>query len=115
VSNEKTFTVSPGVYLLTKKTTSTKLTRDDVWKNIILKEFIAPPPSVNKTYVLHNPVSEIAAGNTHTISAKIISVAEPEWVQVSFFGREFLPAILPMKKLQGYDYTVSVPDTLIKE
>ena len=53
----------PGVYLLTRHDITTKWGRDSRWKNITLKEFVAPEASVDQTYVLHTPIVEATAGH----------------------------------------------------
>ena len=115
VSNDKTFAVSPGVYLLVKKETTTNFKRNDKWKNITLNEFVAPPPSIKKTYLLHTPAAEIPQDNAYTVNARVAAVKEPEWVQLFVFGRGFQAVLIPMKKTNGYDYSAIIPDSLTKE
>jgi len=115
ISQGKMFTISPGAYLLVKKGTTTNVENNNKWKNITLNEFVAPPQSVKKTYVLHTPPAEIPQSDAYTVNARIVAVEEPAWVQLVVFGRRFLPVLLPMKKTSGYDYSAIIPDSLTKE
>lgn len=115
ISTDKTFAVFPGVYLLVKKGALTNFTKDDKWKNIILHEFNAPAISLKKTYVLHNPATEVSAGDTYKVNARVVTAKDPEWVQLVVYGRRFQALVLPMKKINGYDYSATIPDSLTLE
>jgi len=115
ISNIKTFTIFPGAYLLIKKGATTNFKKGDKWKNIALNEFVAPPPSVKKTYVLHTPATEIPAGNEYKVEAGVITVKEPEWVHLTVFGKRPQAFVLPMKKINGYDYSATIPDSLTRD
>lgn len=67
----KTLAVRPGVYLLTGTAVTSRWNRDSHWHNIALKEFVAPPASLDKTYVLHQPIVEATAGQSLRIKATI--------------------------------------------
>lgn len=114
-STNKSFTIFPGAYLLTRKGITTDLNGNSKWKNILLNEFVAPPTSVKKLYVLHSPASEISAGSKHAVNARVVGMKEPESVQLFVYGKRFQPTVLTMQKLSGYNYTVTLPDSLIAE
>jgi hypothetical protein len=111
----RSFTVYPGTYRLTKAGVSTKVSGNDPWKNIVLKEFSAPPSSVKKTYVIHKPVESIVAGSTCTIEATIVSPQEPVAVTLSVWGDGWRPEVMSMKRVKGYTYQADIPQKLIKE
>jgi hypothetical protein len=115
ISTNKTFAVSPGVYLLVKKGATVNFKRNDKWRNITLNEFVAPPPSIKKTDVLHIPVAELLAGSACKVDARVVAVKEPEWVRLVVFGRRFQAVVLPMNKVKGYDYSATIPDSLTRE
>jgi hypothetical protein len=115
ISSGKTFAISPGAYLLTKKGATANLKKDDKWKNIKLNEFVAPPASTKRIHVLHIPAKEISAGDKYKVNARVISANEPDWVQLFVFGRRFQPSLLTMKKTNGYDYSAIIPDSLTQE
>jgi hypothetical protein len=78
----RTLPVRPGTYLLTRRGVSTRWNRDSKWENIVLKEFVAPPASVDKTYVLHQPTVEASAGKNLQLTATIVSPDPVERVEV---------------------------------
>jgi hypothetical protein len=65
--------IRPGAYLLTRQGLQSKWTRDDRWENIVLKEFVAPAPSLDRTYVLHKPLVEVTAGHSLRVTAIVAS------------------------------------------
>ena len=72
-AESRTIVVRPGSYLLTRANVTTKWRREDKWKNITLKEFVAPAASIDQTYVLHQPLVEATAGQNLLLSATIVS------------------------------------------
>ncbi len=72
-AQEDTLMVRPGAYLLTRSGLASKLTGEDRWENIRLGEFVAPPASVDRTYVLLNPVTEASAGRDLRLAATVFS------------------------------------------
>jgi hypothetical protein len=109
----KRISVTPGTYLLVKKGLNSKWKPDDKWKNITLKEFIAPP-STKKMYMLHQPVEEITRGNPHSIDIEIISAQEPDDVKlyITTLAPERLRPV-DFKKISRYGYTASIPRELL--
>ena len=114
---KKQFSITPGTYLLVKKGINSKWKPDDQWKNITIKEFIAPPPTTH-SYVLHQPAEEISRGKPHTINVEIISAQEPREVRLHLSGvatgRSSRPTI-EFIKTSRYGYTASIPENLINE
>ena len=111
---EGAFKIQPGAYLLRKKGTSTKLNGESQWKNIRLKEFVAPPTSLDKTYVLHNSAEEVSAGQPVTISAEIIGVKADEKVELHVNGVAG-SKVLEMERAGAYTYTATIPAELIRK
>ncbi len=81
-ADDRTLTMQPGVYLLTRDGVSTQLGANDKWQNLTLGEFVAPPASLDKTYVIHTPVVEATAGRTLHLSAIVASPEAVEEVEV---------------------------------
>jgi hypothetical protein len=111
---QKSFTISPGTYLLTRKGVTTKRQGTEKWKNISLKEFVAPATTLKKTYVIHSPLNEISSGQPLNIEASVISVKEPESVKL-FVYTGFRPEIFSMERSQGYTYLATIPENLVRE
>jgi hypothetical protein len=103
------FRIVPGAYLITRSGVTTGLKGDSRWKNILLKEFVAPPATVNRTYVLHEPISEQTQGEAVVLEATIVSNEEVESVDVSVAGTGWRPQVVAMKKREGYKYVATIP------
>ncbi|HUL54396.1 MAG TPA: hypothetical protein VLT83_13400 [Opitutaceae bacterium] len=69
----QTLHLRPGAYLLTRAGASTKWQREDRWGNIALREFVAPETTLDRTYVLHQPVVEATAGRSMRVQATVAS------------------------------------------
>lgn len=106
------FTIKPGAYLLTKQGLDTRWNANSQWKNIRLKEFVAPPTSLDKTYVLHQPLQEVSAGEPVKIAAEIITVEAPEAVELHLMGASGREK-WTMKKSRSYTYEASIPHKLV--
>jgi len=110
-----TFTVSPGTYLLVKKGTRTQRKGTDRWQNLTIKEFAAPATTLKTTYVRHQPLAELAAGQPLTISATVATGEAPEAVELRVTGRDYRTETFPMQCLHGYQYGAAIPADLIRE
>ncbi|HEY3405350.1 MAG TPA: cellulase family glycosylhydrolase [Ohtaekwangia sp.] len=113
--NGKILSVSPGTYLLQRKGVSAKYSGSDRWKNVVLKEFAAPVTTLNGSYVLHQPGTEITAGKAHAIRATIVTTTEPSQVQANVFGRGWRPELIKLEKKSGYVYEAVIPEKLVEE
>jgi hypothetical protein len=112
--NGKSFMVKPGTYLVARNGAKMNLTATDSWKNIKLGEFVAPESTVDRTYLLHEPISETASGNEIQISAIAISNQVIKSVQLMVFAG-FRPRILEMEETTPYTFTVTIPSDMVKE
>ncbi len=110
----QTFNVSPGTYLLTRKGLNTGVNGNTKWKNILLKEFTAPKSTLESTYVLHTPATQIHEGSSLTIEATIATPNEPEAVEITVLSG-LRPKIFHMKKVSGYTYITTIPAEEVKE
>lgn len=138
-ADDRTLRVRPGAYLLTRHDVSTHWNREDKWQNITLKEFVAPPASIDRTYVLHEAVVEASAGKNLRLTATIASPDPVERVEVFAYppeaskdyderfqpgpnaqpGRGNTPGpgivddhgarIFAMTRVSGFQYTVEIP------
>jgi hypothetical protein len=66
-----TLTVRPGAYLLSRDGAPGRWGPKSSWKNIVLGEYVAPPASVDKAYLVHVPVAEATEGGPLRIRAVI--------------------------------------------
>lgn len=104
----KSFTISPGAYILTRKGASTKLKGTERWKNITLNEFSAPSTTLKRTYVVHEPPTELTSGSAFTLEATIASSVVPESVEVRAWTG-WRPKTYEMKRVYGYQYATVIP------
>ncbi len=79
---DRTLLVHPGIYLLTREGVTSKWNRYDKWENITLREFVAPPASIDQTYVLHEPFVEATSAENLRLTATIVSPDPIEDVEV---------------------------------
>jgi hypothetical protein len=70
-ARDGTVRIGPGAYLLARTGVAPTQSRDDRWENIVLKEFVAPPASMDRTYVLHEAIVEASADLDLRVSATI--------------------------------------------
>lgn len=113
--NGKSFEIIPGAYLLKKSGVSTKLTGDSKWNRITLKEFAAPQTTLKNTYILHAPVSEIAAMKDHVIK---VTVASPDVVlpvELYISGRGGRSEFIVMQAHNKYEFSATIPARLVQE
>ncbi|EDY82631.1 hypothetical protein VDG1235_2254 [Verrucomicrobiia bacterium DG1235] len=67
------FLVRPGAYLLVRDGSKSKLKASTPWKTITLGEYVAPPASIDKTYILHEPLVEVVTDRDLSVKATIVS------------------------------------------
>lgn len=107
------FLIKPGTYILSKRGSQKKWNADDLWKNNKLNDFFAPKTSVTKTYLKHQPPTEITEEIPFQISAQIVAPTAPETVEVwANNGNEY--TTLRMEKVSAYQYAVEFPKKLLK-
>jgi hypothetical protein len=100
----KSLVVRPGAYLLTRDGVVTKWGRESEWRNITLKEFAAPAASIDKTYVLHQPIVEATAGRPLRVTATIAAPEEIKGVTLVAYPPEVsvrpTPRVEPPPRVQ---------------
>ena len=82
---DHTLTVRPGAYLLTRNGISSKWGADSKWEHIRLKEFVAPPATIDQTYVVHKPAAEATAGENLRVVATVASASPVDKVELVAF------------------------------
>ena len=106
------FVVEPGAYLITAE--GKNFSGSEEWTAAELSAYVAPESTVDKTYVIHEPIPEIAEGSEMSISAEIVSDEKIEkveaWLQNgnTYKSIELLPT-------EGYTYEAEVPQELLKK
>lgn len=107
------FTVAPGTYLLVKKGKKSRSSYSG-WTEADLKAFVAPGSTVDRTYLVHEPVPSLSEGTSYEISAEIVSNKPIEKVEAWFRnGNVYESSVLQQK--DAYNYTTQVPEKLLKK
>jgi hypothetical protein len=60
-------------------------------------------------------LNEISVGHPYKIEATVVSVEDPESVELSVVVGGFRPEVLKMERTNGYKYAVELPERLIRE
>ncbi len=113
-SEEGKLSVSPGTYLLVRDGITTRVKPDDKWKNIVLKEFVAPKSNLESTVVVHKPTAA-TEGVDYAITATIASPEEPESIQVFAWTGGFRPEVIDMKASGNNKYKAVIAGDKIKQ
>ena len=106
--SDDSFSILPGTYILSKKGSSKKWSANDSFKNIKLKEFVAPKTTVHKIHFKHESINEISEGTSLKISAQIVAPQTPKEVELWALvegNRE----IIKMQRTNGYYYSATIP------
>lgn len=98
------FNISPGTYLLTANGKTYVQQRAGV---IGLNEFVAPPASKTGLMMRHEPMAEVLAGRSFTITVLLTDTARVT-LQLSRLGGG-LNRSIPMIRSSGYEYSAVVP------
>lgn len=109
------FSVEPGSYLLVREGVATEWSAEDRWKNIQLKEFHAPARGLQKDYLLHTPPAEVSVQHPLCVSARVITEAEPDAVELIVLGVGQNGYTVPMTKVRGFEYEAMLPEELLKQ
>lgn len=107
-----TFSVEPGTYILSKKGKKLKSTYAG-WTKEDLNAFVAPPSTVDRTYLVHEAVPVLSAGEEHKIAATVVSNEEVNEVQAWFRNGNTYESVT-LQPETAYTYSAQVPDNLLK-
>jgi hypothetical protein len=102
---DNSFFISPGVYLLTNKLNSSLLP-------VISKEFYAPVASVSTPLLIHQPLEEVTAGKSLTISA-VIAGMNPEKVSLELRNTANQWKTINLQHEGGYTYSATIPSEMV--
>lgn len=111
--NGKSFQIMPGTFLLKRKGINSKISGNQDWNNVKLKDFTAPESSVKKTYVLHLATKAVSENSELKFSADIISNEEIKkaviWLQNgnTYKTVELIPE-------SGFTFSANVPKDVLQ-
>lgn len=119
VANGKTLTVSPGVYLLSRKGVETqRWTPETIKGNFRIGEYAAPHDRVKAFEVVHQPHKTANAGEKQVIEATIIGPAQPDSVLLFLHPSGFWYSgnkPIVMQHAKGYKYSATIPAEQVAE
>jgi hypothetical protein len=108
-----TFTVRPGVYLLTSLSRASAPQLPDRLPGVPyylgMREFVCPNPAPSPTCVVLHAQAEYPSDKPVSVTATVASNEPPSAVALRFLGVDAAAGSLPMTHLRGYDYTATVP------
>ncbi|MBZ9730016.1 hypothetical protein LB467_09995 [Salegentibacter sp. JZCK2] len=108
----KSFEIRPGTYLL-KNDGAAFDENSNLDLSFDLAEFTAPETTVEKTYVLHEPVKEVTENSLAEIKAEIVSNKEIEkveaWLQN---GNNY--EVVELKNSSAYNYSAQISEKMLK-
>src|SRR5690606_11261532 len=107
------FDIYPGTYILTKKGKTLSLKPESEWGRGRLNDFTAPASTVDKTWVLHQPVQEASADTPFKISAEIVSGEEIVKVQAWLHNGNSYESI-DLRASNAYEYSAEIPEELLR-
>jgi hypothetical protein len=102
---DNSFFITPGVYLLTNKLNSTLLKG-------ISKEFYAPVASFSTPLLIHQPLEEVTAGKSLTISA-VVAGMDPEKVSLELRNTANQWKTINLQHEGGYTFNAIIPSEMV--
>ncbi len=111
IASGKTFTVEPGTYILSKKGKKARASYED-WSEADLTAFVAPETTVDKTYLIHEPVPSLSAGRDHDIEATIVSDKAIKQVQAWLRNGNTYESV-DLQQEGAYTFKAAVPEALL--
>ncbi|MCC6038124.1 MAG: glycoside hydrolase family 5 protein [Armatimonadetes bacterium] len=110
-----TFTIRPGVYLLSRQSSKVDLEGLQLPVAVGLREFYAPPSSDAPVTVWHEPVREWVEGKPLRLTFTVASPREPERVMLYLWhesARVFRS--IPLEHKRAYRYEATIPSNWLK-
>ena len=117
-TTDSSFTVSPGVYLLSSdKTALDNLDKESMCGNIRLNEFVMPPVTPIPLHVNHHPAKSALQGQPLVIRAEAFGPSQPDSLMIypsdaSFWREE--NRLYTMHEVAPYTYEAVIPASAIE-
>lgn len=114
------FVITPGAYILAAKPVTDGIRKAKIGV-ITANEFYAPMETNKNFYFLQNAPAQVSERQPIEVTVKIISPVTPikslvlQPYIIGFRGKIILSSVpIPMEKTDGYQYKVTIPDTLVR-
>jgi len=115
VSNNESFQIQPGTYLITRKGKIISSTKKRLGV-IGLNEFVAPSSRHEEIFVQHDPSSEVSAGTPLVIAAKVVGVDTGSVsLQVNRLGESERgqSGMIKMNRVSSGEYRAEIPAKML--
>jgi hypothetical protein len=76
------FSIIPGVYILKRKNVSNQINTGQIYKNIRINEFVAPPSNLKTTVLWNHSPEEVLAGKAFKLQFEVVSTTPVTKVNV---------------------------------
>ncbi|MGQ1889615.1 cellulase family glycosylhydrolase [Thermophagus sp. OGC60D27] len=103
--------ISPGVFILKAKKANRKIDPTDSYKNILIKEFVAPDTNLDTIIIKNLTPSKAMVADSVCISFEIIASPLPKQVKV-FIQRRWRPFEISAFKTGGNTFQALIPAEL---
>ena len=107
--------IYPGTYIISRKGVQKYWSKEDAFKGYQLKSFYAPKSTVDKTYVLHKPLSEITENSQLKVSIDLISDLKIKEIRLKGNNAEQEYFDIKMCQKNGYQYDAILDSTYTKK
>jgi hypothetical protein len=112
--DKKTFSVSPGVYLLKRKGVASEITSSTKIRNIGITEYAAPKGNLRNDLILHEPARQATAGKPLDIVAQVYTKDLPENVTLQLqTGRG--SRTVDMRRTAAYTFHAQIPAEIVSK
>ncbi|MBC6111285.1 membrane or secreted protein [Pedobacter fastidiosus] len=108
------FKISPGTYLLVRKSIKTKVNAKSIYQNIALGEFVAPKSSTENVFVKNQALTTISENIAFNVNAEIVGLNanDSAFVQLNNSSNQWKN--IPLTKVKEYQYSASIPSDVVK-
>ncbi|AVR46989.1 membrane or secreted protein [Christiangramia fulva] len=106
------FSISPGVYILKNPGATFKDLDFNENHRFKIDEFVAKENTVDKTYLVHEPLKTSEAGREIELNATVVSNEEVEKVEVWLQNGNMYDSV-ELEAKNNYDYSAKVPQKLL--
>ena len=108
VADIDSFHIRPGTYLLVRQGKTAPSAKTSIGV-IGLTEFVAPQPYETKMFLRHEPLAEVSADKSFTISADVVGIDTGQvFLQIGRLGGR-QPVMIPMVRKTATAFTAEVP------
>jgi hypothetical protein len=107
-SENSSFMISPGTYIVSRKGISKNWSANDVFKTGELNDFYAPESTVSKPWFKHDIISEISENEEVRLKIQFVAPQEPQQIQVVGYSNSGR-FVSEMINTGGYNYSATIP------